>query len=135
MTQLKKSHSGTRIRRALNNLKLHRTLFSITAIPVIAMLAPSQAASANSSIHALSGQTLSNSPTLIFNDYLNFAPKNNAQALGSLLSESLARDIMIGAMLAICIAMIAGASFLFRENVNHIRSEAEARKRESLCDF
>lgn len=135
MKQRKKLRLWSQVKQALSTKALRRTTYSIAPIPVIAMLAPHQATAANESMNALSGQSLSSSPALVFSDYLNFTTSTNANSIGNLLSENFARDAMIGAMFAICIAMIAGASFLFRENVNHIRLIAEEKKRNGLGDF
>ncbi|TNB48357.1 hypothetical protein FF124_08480 [Martelella lutilitoris] len=69
-----------------------------------------------------------------FSEYLPFAGSSGT-AYHDLLSHALARDLLIGAMLAIAIAMVAGASFLWRENVNHLQKEADRKKRGVLDIF
>ncbi len=63
-----------------------------------------------------------------FSEYLPFAGSSGA-TYHDVLSHALARDLLIGVMLAIAVAMVAGASFLWRENVNHLQEDADRKKR------
>lgn len=69
-----------------------------------------------------------------FSEYLPFAGSSGS-AYHDIIGHALARDLLIGAMLAIAIAMVAGASFLWRENVNHLREDADRKKRGALDIF
>lgn len=76
------------------------------------------------------------SSVLIFGDYLRLpvtAP--SSQTLQGIFTEALSRDLLIGLMLAICVAMVIGASYLWRENVDHLRADAERQKQRETLDL
>nr|WP_272212255.1 hypothetical protein [Marinicella sp. W31]MDC2878167.1 hypothetical protein [Marinicella sp. W31] len=101
-------------------------VLAIIATPICVALAPLQAVAQETMVSAaLNGSEAS---TGFFSPYLPF-PGNSDNALASLSTHVAARDLMIGLMLVICVAMVAGASYLWRENVVHLQADVKRKKR------
>ncbi|WP_292056160.1 hypothetical protein [Martelella sp.] len=117
---------------ARRSIFIKRGIFAFATLPVLTAFAPA-GASAEQSWQAapLSG---TNGGAMLFDGYLPFSSPGGS-ALQGLLSHTAARDLMIAAMFAICLAMVFGASYLWRENVSHLKADAERRQRNEFEDF
>ncbi|MET3598668.1 hypothetical protein [Martelella mangrovi] len=111
-----------------------RGLYAIAALgmPALMAMAPTQAAAQNS---------LDTAPLVavdpasdFFAEYLPFSG-SGTNSFQDIFNHVVARDLMIGLMLAIAVAMVVGASYLWRENVNHLRADADSKKRKALDIF
>ena len=76
-----------------------------------------------------------NTPLFSYDGYFPFSTSAGGGLLQGLLTHSAARDILIATMFAICLAMVFAASYLWRENVNHLKSNAERQQRRRMDGF
>ncbi|MBB4123456.1 hypothetical protein [Martelella radicis] len=101
-------------------------------MPALMAMAPLQAAARTGFENA--PISAADPASTFFSEYLPFSGSSGS-AYQEIINHALARDLLIGAMLAIAIAMVAGASLLWRENVNHLREDADRKKRGALDIF
>lgn len=101
----------------------------LAAPPLLIALAPAHAfAQERLQIAPLQG---TDAPAWLLSDYLPFSSPGGATLQG-LLTHTAARDLLMAVMFAICIAMVFGASYLWRENVNRFKADAERKQRNDL---
>ena len=119
-------------RIARRSIFIKRGIFALATLPVLTAFAPAGA----SAEQTWQGAPLpgTNGGAMLLDGYLPFSSPGGS-ALQGLLSHTAARDLMIAAMFAICLAMVFGASYLWRENVSHLKADAERRQRNDLEDF
>lgn len=105
---------------------------ALCAVPAWMALAPAQAAAQETYRAAPLGLAEAQSP--LFDGYFALSSSGGSWLQG-LLTHTAARDILIAAMFAICIAMIFAASYLWRENVAHLQADVEKKQRDKLDMF
>lgn len=116
--------------------KLKYALVSVAAVPFIALATAAQAHTTPDMVSGLGGNSMSGTSSMFFNDYFDLSQATSAfRPFSNLMYNDVARDIMIAILMAICIAMVTGASFLWRENAIHLRSDVEKEKRRRLNDL
>ena len=69
---------------------------------------------------------------MLMSGYFPFSTSAGGDLLQGLMTHTAARDLMIAMMFAVCLAMVFAASYLWRENLNHLKADAERKERNRL---
>ena len=128
MKTIKQAVARNISRLKLLKYRLLAPVFAASAVGGLVSLFPVQAAAATAPAPMTiesAGGTL-----MLFGDYFRFpAASDVAGQSQNLVSDIMARDVMLGLLFAICVAMVIGASYLWRENVNRIEADVQKKKR------
>ncbi|WP_176085489.1 hypothetical protein [Martelella sp. HB161492] len=112
-----------------------RTKMLLASLGLLAAATPALAAPAGNYVAPLAqadGVTALQHPSaLLLNYYLMFPQGATIAAPESLASGMLTRDLVMAGLMATFIAMVVGASFLWRESISSFASDEERRNRES----
>ncbi|WP_180897545.1 hypothetical protein [Martelella soudanensis] len=119
-------------RIARRSIFVKRGILALAALPILTAFAPAQA-SAQQQLQTVPLQG-TDTAAILFEGYLPFSSPGGS-ALQGFLTHTAARDLMMATLFAICLAMVIAASYLWRENVNHLKADAERRQRNDFDSF
>ncbi|TPW31753.1 hypothetical protein FJU08_08405 [Martelella alba] len=116
-----------------------RTKMLLASLGLLAAATPALAAPVDHHIAPLTqadGVTALQHPSaLLLNYYLTFPQGATIAAPEGLTSDMLTRDLVMGLLMATFVAMVLGASFLWRESMSSLRKDEERRNRDAAGLF
>lgn len=134
MKTIKQAAARRVSRLKLLKRRLLAPVFVASAFGGLAMALPTQAAAAT----APAPMTLESAggTSMLFGDYFSFPVASDiARQSHHFVTDMMARDVMLAVLFAICIAMVIGASYLWRENVSRIEADVQKNKRNTFDSF